>query len=197
MDRQHTERWHSGFTLVELMIVLAVVAVIALIAAPSMRSLIQMQRLRSINAQLVTDMQFARNEAVSRNVLLRVSFGANSGMTCYTLFTSPSSATRCDCTQAPGAACVAPRVEVRTVQVPTNLEVKVSPPARQAGAFAFDPTSGGIYSIPTDDVSAPMDAFAIDTYLDNARKLRTVLNRAGRPTVCAPAGSTLSEPACP
>jgi hypothetical protein len=41
-----------------------------------------------------------------------------------------------------------------------------------------------------------MDTFVIESYLDNPRKLRTVLNRAGRPKVCTPAGSTMSEEAC-
>ena len=61
-----------GFTLVELLIVVAVVAIILVVAAPSFRDMILMQRLRSITAQLVTDLQFARNEAVSRGTLLRL-----------------------------------------------------------------------------------------------------------------------------
>ncbi|HRC39206.1 MAG TPA: prepilin-type N-terminal cleavage/methylation domain-containing protein, partial [Rubrivivax sp.] len=51
-------RWpQAAFTLVELMIAIAVVAVVLVLAAPSFRELIEMQRLRSVNAQLVTDLQ--------------------------------------------------------------------------------------------------------------------------------------------
>ena len=64
----------QGLTMVELMVVLAVLAVIVLIAAPSFRELIQMQRLRGINAQLVTDMHAARAAAVARGSVVRVNF---------------------------------------------------------------------------------------------------------------------------
>jgi type IV fimbrial biogenesis protein FimT len=202
MMRQRRTRRGNGFTLIELMIVVAVIAVIAVIAAPSMRSMIQMQRLRSINAQLVTDLQFARNEAVSRNVYLRVSLRtAADGMTCYTLYTS-TSGQRCDCRLGPGAACPVvagkgTQVEVRTVQVPTSLDVKVTPiVAPELAAFAFDPVSGGLFSSPQDTDPVPLGTFVIQSYLDNARKLQTELNRAGRPKVCRPDLSTMSEEAC-
>jgi type IV fimbrial biogenesis protein FimT len=193
-------RSQRAFTLIELMVVVAVVAVIAVIAAPSFRELILMQRLRGINAQLVTDMQFARGEAASRGTLLRVSFRSSATMNCYTLFTSPSNETRCNCLLGARFACpIDPPgvVEVRTVEVPLSGSIKLAPPTSQPNkAFAFDPTTGGIYTIPTDDVSEPLEGFVVETYIDAERHLNTVLNRAGRPTVCRPAGSTMPEAVC-
>ncbi|MBL0296209.1 MAG: hypothetical protein IPQ21_03190 [Betaproteobacteria bacterium] len=61
-------------TLVELMVVVAVVAIVLTLAAPSFRDFILLQRLKGINAQLVTDLQFARSEAVARGTLMRVQF---------------------------------------------------------------------------------------------------------------------------
>lgn len=189
-------RSRRGLTLIELMVVVAVVAVIAVIAAPSFRDLILMQRLRGVNAQVVTDLQFARSEAVSRRTLVRVSLRSNASESCYTLYTSPSNASQCECLLGAGSACAAGLVEIRTVQVPKSQSVTVGPPAEQAWDFAFDPTTGGIYTIPTDDVSEPLERFVVETYIDAARHLNIVLNRAGRPTVCRPAGSSMPEAVC-
>ncbi|MDP1534073.1 MAG: GspH/FimT family pseudopilin [Rubrivivax sp.] len=184
-----------GFTLIEVLIVGAVVAIIAVIAAPSLRDFILIQRLKSINAQLVTDLQYARSEAVARNTLVRINFLSSAAMTCYTIYVSPDNAIRCDCLQGQGAACTGSMQEIRTTQVPTSAGVRVVPPARTA--IAFDAVTGGIWSIPTDRFGVPVDQFSVEAFVDTARKLRTDLNRTGRPTVCAPSGSTMTESRCP
>ena len=186
-----------GFTLIELMIAVAVIAIIIVIAAPSFRDMVLMQRLRSITAQLMTDLQFARNEAVSRGTLLRLSFRTNADMTCYTLYTSGVLNDRCDCRLGPAAACSVGNVEVRTTQIPRSLGVEVSiPPTEFDTAFAFDNVTGGLFVIPTDIASRPFNGIRIESFLDNPRKLVIRINRAGRPLVCSPAGSVMTEPAC-
>ena len=196
--RHHFES--QGFTLIELLIAVAVIAVILVIAAPSFRDMIQMQRLRSITAQLVTDLQFARNEAVSRGTLLRLSFRSDASMTCYTLYTSRVNNSPCDCRLGAGAACVNPNVEVRTVQVPLSLGVQVVrapfPPNGVELAFAFDNVTGGLYKIPFDSDAEPLDDVKIESFIDDARKLVVRINLAGRTLVCSPAGSTMTETAC-
>ena len=194
-----TRRHHSGsqgFTLIELLIAVAVIAVILVIAAPSFRDMIQMQRLRSITAQLVTDLQFARNEAVSRGTLLRLSFRSDASMTCYTLYTSSVINNRCDCRLGAVAACVAPpNVEVRTVQVPRSLGVQlVGAPVELV--FAFDNVTGGLFKVPSDGFEDPLADVKIESSIDAARKLVVRINLAGRPLVCSPAGSTMTETAC-
>lgn len=197
MSSQHHRGRAQGFTLIELLIAVAVVAVIVAIAAPSFRDMVLMQRLRSITAQLVTDLQFARNEAVSRGTLLRLSFESDANVTCYTLYTSSVIDNRCDCRLGAGAACINGNVEVRTVQVPRSLAVQVViPPTEFDTAFAFDNVTGGLYVIPTDDAAQPFDGIKIESSIDNARKLVVRLNRAGRPLVCTPAGSTMTEAPC-
>lgn len=201
----------TGFTLIELMVTIAIMAVIIALVAPSFRRMIEMQRLRSITAQLVTDLQFARSEAVQRNALMRLDFEQNgpfgaATLTCYTIYTAPSGAVRCDCRLGVGAAClaVAGSTEIRTVQVPSDsLGVQVSIDTRPLfgnqfdWAFAFDNVTGGLFVIPTDDSNAPFEGIRIDSFLDNQRALAVKISRAGRPSVCAPAGSTMTEIACP
>ncbi len=57
-----------GFTLVELVIVVAMVAVLASIAVPSFASLIQRNRVAAEINSLVSDLQFARSEAIRRGL---------------------------------------------------------------------------------------------------------------------------------
>jgi prepilin-type N-terminal cleavage/methylation domain-containing protein len=190
----------NGFTLIELMVVVVVASVILMLAAPSFRNMIEMQRLRAAKSQLVTDMQFARSEATARNQFLRVAFRHTDGvMTCYSLYTAPSNAevASCNCLLGPGSACPVGSTEVRTVQHPDNLGVKVQPPTEPPNAFAFDPVTGGIYSVPFDTFSSPMEKFEIDVFLNTPRTFRTIIGRSGRPQVCKPSTSTIDEVACP
>lgn len=187
----------AGITLIELMVVVAVIGTIVALAAPSFREMILMQRLRGISGELVTDLQFARSEAVARRDFARVHFRADDSQTCYTIYTAATNATRCNCLLGPGAACAGGMVEIKTVSVPRNLGVVAAPQALQPVAFAFDWRTGGLYLIPTDNVPRPIELFVAETYIDNSRKLATRLNAAGRPLVCSPSGSTMTEPGCP
>lgn len=60
-------RANKGFTLIELMVVIAVVAVLLTIAAPSYQKLIERNRLKEASQALKSDLQFARMEAIKRS----------------------------------------------------------------------------------------------------------------------------------
>lgn len=193
-----------GFTLVELLIAIAVAGVLLTLAAPSFRDFILMQRLKGINAQVVTDMQFARSEAASRGLMVNVRVQPDNGtLSCYILFTDrnwsypdgPSN--RCDCTRAEANRCtIAGTTEIRTVRVPRTDKVFLSP-VGPAQNFAFDPVSGGILMQVSESGMLMGDAFTILASIDGARSLGTTVGLSGRPSVCRPAGSTLNEPPCP
>jgi type IV fimbrial biogenesis protein FimT len=57
---------NKGFTLLELMVVIAIVAIMISIATPSFRAQIEASRLRADTDNVVTALQFARSEAVTR-----------------------------------------------------------------------------------------------------------------------------------
>jgi prepilin-type N-terminal cleavage/methylation domain-containing protein len=194
-------RQKRGFTLIEVLVTLAIVIAVIAMAAPSFQNLIAMQRLRSITAQLVTDLQFARNEAVARNHMVKLSFQANSAsaMTCYVVYTSEATSinSRCNCELPPGTACPSESLEIKTVQIPSSLKVRVEIPNRKPDtAFAFDNVTGGLYVIPVDKFPRRWAGLQIDSYLDITRKLTVKINGAGRPQVCTPALSTMSETPC-
>lgn len=56
-----------GFTMIELLMVVAVAAALAALAAPSFRNFMAETRSRSTMSQLVADLNYARLEAVKRN----------------------------------------------------------------------------------------------------------------------------------
>lgn len=71
-----------GFTLVELMITVAIAAILAAVAAPSFRDFVYESRLRSKAGELVSDLNFARLEAVKRNARVLVCAKTAAGNAC-------------------------------------------------------------------------------------------------------------------
>ena len=56
----------GGFTLLELMIVIAIVAIVAAIAVPAFNNLVERNRLTAATNDIVGGLNFARSEAASR-----------------------------------------------------------------------------------------------------------------------------------
>lgn len=63
---------NRGFTLIELMVVLALVAVFALIGIPSYRSITTTNRMATEMNAFVGDLQFARSEAIKRGQFVTI-----------------------------------------------------------------------------------------------------------------------------
>ena len=56
----------QGFTLIELMVVIAIVAILTTLAAPSFKQLIQSNTISSTVNSFLADMRYARSEAIRR-----------------------------------------------------------------------------------------------------------------------------------
>lgn len=85
----------SGFTLVELMIVIVIVAVLLTLAVPGMSNFFDTQQLKSAGEQIYSDIQLARSEAIARKSLIRVNVSAD-GSTIWTY--AISNVDNCDLT---------------------------------------------------------------------------------------------------
>jgi type IV fimbrial biogenesis protein FimT len=189
-------RLQRAFTVVEILVVLALIAVVLALAAPSFQDLVVLQRLKSINSGLVTDLQFARSEAVSRGKLVYVIFkvpGVGVTMSCYTIYTDPvNTRGQCDCSLSAGARCQPGTTELKTEQIPTSLSVALSLPGGQDLDIAFDSVTGAMVIPPNDFGIVPPAAYVIDTVVDSTRTLRTLVGVSGRPSVCLPTGAQVS-----
>lgn len=98
-------RRSRGLTLVELIVTMVIVGTLLTLAVPSFNEAIARERLRGVNAQLVTDMKFARSEAIQRGEAVRVDFRSSSSSSCYAIYAINAGGT-CDCLQG-AEQCVA------------------------------------------------------------------------------------------
>jgi prepilin-type N-terminal cleavage/methylation domain-containing protein len=81
------QRRHSdGFTLIELMIVIAVLAIAGLAAAPSLTERLATNAVKGAANEAFADLHYARSESVQRNATVNVNFGASG----YTITTGAS-----------------------------------------------------------------------------------------------------------
>src|SRR5262245_8868674 len=92
-----------GISLVEAMCVLAVISLTLGSAVPSLGSLRQRAEISAAAAQLETDVQFARSQAVAMNHTVGLTLREVNGATCYIVHTGP--AANCGCSgQSPNSA---------------------------------------------------------------------------------------------
>jgi prepilin-type N-terminal cleavage/methylation domain-containing protein len=210
-----TSHYQQGLTLFELLVGIAVMALLMVLAAPSFNSMIEMQRLRGTSDQLLTDVQFMRAEAVSRQEVTGISFATNSAMTCYIVHTCGSidpADCFCDCRGATEAArCTGgQKREIKLVQVPrsSNVEVKsvpVSGAALTSDHVTINPATGAMsifYPVPLTPIPTPtVTEFWAEVSLSSVASaqgsLQTRINPMGRPNVCAPGGVVKGPIACP
>jgi type IV fimbrial biogenesis protein FimT len=197
-----------GLTVIELMVVVALVGVLVALVAPSFRGLMSAQRVRGVNAELVTDLQFARSEAARRNQDVRVGFQDSDTLSCYVAYIEPMAlpasgaasgglnggAGSCDCSLTPGIdVCGGGREEIKTVQVPRSTGVAFSASSAAGPILNFGRLSGAQQPLPGASVPGQFEVSVIGT---PRGQLRTSVNVAGRPSVCSPDASISGTPSC-
>jgi type IV fimbrial biogenesis protein FimT len=194
-------RAEAGFTLVEAIVVIAILGVILTLVAPSALDWIIMQRVKANASELVTDIRFARGESIKRGQPVIVAFkSVNGDQTCYVVHTRAGGGKKCDCLKGAGKACATfdpdfpdepglsdTLVELKLVSVAAGTRVAMTANRDEQKFLALngypDPAVAG--------------SFQVDFDGQNSRQLRVVTNAAGRPVICAPAGSRIAGyPAC-
>ncbi len=175
----------KGFTLVELMVVVAVIAILAVMAAPSYRDMIDRFRVRSAADDVLSVLSNARAGAVKIGLDTAVSVTTGSnwcvGATSATVPTGGNQAgspTACTCSTA--ATCL---VAGEQIAVPVGKHRGVT--MASGGGFTYDGklgvvlNSGSIAAAPTPVVlRSPLGKYDV----------RVGVSPLGQATLCTPSG---------
>ena len=127
MKHQTLRAAQRGFTLIELMIVVTLVAVLISLTAPSFTRMLARGKLEGAAGELVTDLQYARSEAVARNAQVAIYTGAN----CYTVYQVIGAA-------ATGCAALGTGVAIKSVTLADQGITTAATPANTV----FEPIRG-------------------------------------------------------
>jgi type IV fimbrial biogenesis protein FimT len=162
----------TGASLVEIAIVTAVTALLLGTALPPLQEARQRHRLEGIAAQVETDLQLARSEAVARQEGVRFSLSTDAqGRACYLLHTG-----------AVGAApCSADGEVLRRVDLPTDAGLALEATSR---SMLFDPQLGTV---------TPTGTLRLRSA---AGSLHLVVNVTGRIRGCSPEAPRAGWPRC-
>jgi len=91
---------NKGFTVIEIMIVVAVLAILMSLALPSYRSIIEKRQVTSGAEQITAFLSAAQSESVKRNQFVAVNYQWNGGEWCLGMFAGEDNTVTCDCTEA-------------------------------------------------------------------------------------------------
>ncbi len=150
---------HLGFTIIELLIVLAIGAILAVIAVPSMQNMLNSTRQSSAVGLLVGDMNQARAEAIKRNARMLVCARNAAGTDCENVTDwrvgwvvcgeDPTTANTCAAGTAanPNPVVVRPPLDGQLTLTSSDAVMRFNSNSSQgAGAGIVTLTLGGIWS---------------------------------------------------
>ncbi|HEY2929577.1 GspH/FimT family pseudopilin [Piscinibacter sp.] len=164
-----------GFTLIELMVVVALTAVILSLAAPSFSNFLAKRRVEGVASELVTDLQYARSEAVQRNANVGVIVESS----CYSVYVlGTTDATSCT-SRGTGS------VELKTVQLATGSATLVFTSNNSKAFIEFEPVRG----MATNASSVDYSGYINVTGSSGSWTLRAVVTKIGRVKTCSPDSS--------
>jgi prepilin-type N-terminal cleavage/methylation domain-containing protein len=177
----------QGFTIIELLTAVAIAAILIALAAPSFNEFLAKRRVEGTTSELVTDMQFARSEAVSHNAPVRITFGSG----CYVIHLKSVKADKATCKTDPEDS------DIKTVRIDDTrlfLKPEVNPKGELMSYFEFDPvrgTAANAFASPNGRIEVCVANTSRDGCGTAAHdwKLMVVLTRLGRIETCSPNGA--------
>lgn len=184
---------HSGFTLVELMVVIAIVLVLLLVAVPAFTDLIDRARVRGAAGAAMSLLSEARGAGVFSSRDVRVVFqgsdpawciGANGAVTASPLGTQAGAAPTCDCTTANSCTVLngvaANAAGLQTLQLSSADYNGVTMGTRPSDFF-YDGRFGALKDLAT----TPSVVF---TSPKGKYQIQLTVAPLGQPSLCTPSG---------
>jgi type IV fimbrial biogenesis protein FimT len=167
-----------GFTLVEALVTIAIAAILVAVAVPSFRDVLAKRRVEGIASELLTDLQYARSEAVARNASVRLTLGSG----CYTVHLDSASAV--SCTSASGSSVTPASALIKGVQLPGTAVISLA----AVGAvtrITFEPVLGSA----SNDAAVDPAVLNVTSATGKAWRLQVRTSSQGRVKACSPSGA--------
>lgn len=184
VQRVPIPRKEAGFTLLEVLFVIAIMAILAAFAAPAYDEMIDKYRTKSASEALYIDLQLAKSEAIKQNqpVFISIQSGDN---WCWGYRINA----QCDCSSPSTSAnfCNAKRVEGTRFK-----GVRLS-----ASTFPI-PGSGTTTTQTSIDQIRGIASHTGKVVFTSAKAIKAEvhLSKLGMPRLCSPAGANAGYPAC-
>lgn len=176
----HSSRTQRGLSLVESLMALAIAAVATGATLPGFQQVLEKRRLEGAAAQLHTDLQLARSEAVARNRSLRMSFDGGGSSSCYVVHTGPAGSCTCHDTGTP--VCTSGAEALRSAHFAPDDRVQVE---SNVASMLLDPDKGTVSPTGTVRVRST-----------EGRAVHVVVNIMGRARKCSPGSAVPGYPSC-
>lgn len=169
----HRQKQLLGFTLPEMMVTVAILGILTAIAAPSFTGMLERRRLVSAAEAIMSDLRWARGEAIKRNDDVTVTF-------------------------TDGATWA---YEINTATNPVALPIVCPPPATSLKAVCSSAVSEftGITLAGSNTTFNPARGTANNgttTLTADVGEVRVVLSKLGRARICSVGGAIGGYKAC-
>jgi type IV fimbrial biogenesis protein FimT len=175
----------QGFTLIELMVVIAVLAIMIALATPSFADFFERYRLRGAADKVVTLLASARAESVMRNRDVSVDFKGSGGNWCVGANATPNPATAgdpvgvaasCDCSVANSCKLSDDRTLAVSASDLNGVTIGALP-----ATMIFSSKSGGLLPLGTTESTTMVSP-------NSKYTLQLEISALGRAMLCVPAG---------
>jgi len=171
-------RAQKGFTLVELMVVVAIFTIMATMAAPSFNSFFDVYRVKRAGDSVSAFLINTKSEAVKRNRNVSAVITGSGATWCVGMTEDDT----CDCSTA--GACKIDGVD-RAIRSISFKGVELNGPDSEH-AFQFKPLRGTVTGNETVELES-----------EDGLMLNVVVSSIGRIRLCSPSGSIGGYPVCP